>query len=166
MDAPAWTLWRTRPCLEHIVEANLRRIGALDVYVPRYYDKRRKAVACLFPSYLFAQVPMADGLPAIRASDCHGRGKVVTVGDRPAKVPPWIVPQWRAREDHNELVTLPDADAHLRPGSRLRVTKGPLADLMGISQGVDGKGRVRLLLDALLGRAVTTTLDARLVEAA
>jgi hypothetical protein len=166
MDGPAWTLWRTRPCLEHIVEANLRRIGAHDVYVPRYYDKRRKAVACLFPSYLFAQLPMLYGLPAIRSSDCHGRGKIVLAGDRPARVPPWIVPQWRARHDHNELVILADAEQWLRPGVRLRVAKGPLADLFGICQGVDAKGRVRLLLDALLGRAVATTLDAGLVEAA
>jgi len=61
---------------------------------------------------------------------------------------------------------LADADPWLKPGARLRVTKGPLADLMGICQDVDAKGRVRLLLDALLGRAVTTTLGVGLVEAA
>jgi transcriptional antiterminator RfaH len=66
------------------------------------------------------------------------------------------------------LITAADTDGnvhfdfHLKEGQSIRVTAGPLADLVGQLEGLDDNGRVRVLLE-IMGGKVRVALPQTLV---
>lgn len=158
---PPWWLARTRPCHERIAETNLARLG-VTAYVPRFYDRSRKRRTVLFPSYAFVRIPFG-----VSIYGCKGVRHLVMMGESPAKVPDGLVDAYRGREV-NGLIPVDGepvfTDYGLKIGMRVKVTSGALANLQGMIELLDGKGRVKLLLDAMFNRAVTTLCDAATLE--
>ena len=123
------------------------RLAAVELYNPRIAPPRaarRKAPPALFPGYLFARCTPQWAI--IRRTP--GVLRVLVDGETPSKVPDAVIAELRRRE-HNGLVRLPEP---LRPGVRVRVSKGPLFGLEGLVLGLRPNQRIEILL-GLLGRA-------------
>jgi transcription antitermination factor NusG len=82
-------------------------------------------------------------------------------GPEPEHVPERIIDALRKREVSG-LIELPQAPP-LRPGDKVRVTKGPLTNCMGLYVGMEPHERVEVLL-TLLGSVQRVELDRRDIE--
>ena len=161
MDAPkAWYVVHTRPRGEETAQRHLTRQG-FDAFLPQYLKRRRHARrtdwirAPLFPRYLF--VAMDIEMTRWRAiSSTVGVSHLVCQGERPAPVPPGVVPDIRQRLDADGLIAI-EPEAPFHQGDVVRVTAGALVDQLGLFQCATDEDRVVLLLD-LLGRQVKVTL--------
>lgn len=152
----AWYVIHTHPNGERRALAHIIRQG-FEAYLPRYLKRRRHARKTdtvrspLFPRYLFVHMdPETCRWRALRST--VGVSNLVCVGDRPAPVPPGVVDEIRTQEDERGNVMLVNR-APLRPGDRVRVTAGAMADHIGIFEAPSDSQRVFLLLE-LLGRQV------------
>ncbi len=76
-------------------------------------------------------------------------------GEQPAPVTEGIVEALQARLESNSA-TIPDDG--LRIGQRVEVMMGPFANLVGELASIDGKARVRVLLQ-LMGSLMPVSLD-------
>jgi len=151
----AWYVVHTHANAERIAERHLARQG-YSVYLPQYAKTRRHArrvemvTAPLFPRYLFVRMdPEATAWTPIRST--VGVTSVVCQGGRPAPLDEAAVDEIRSRESGDGLVALDPP--RFAKGERLQITAGPLAQQLGLFEGIDDKDRVVLLLD-LLGRPV------------
>jgi transcription antitermination factor NusG len=111
----------------------------------------------MFPSYAF--VAITNGWHCARWS--IGVAALIMDGERPAIVRDEIIAGIRAREKGG-IVELPVRK--LARGDAVRVTSGPLRDLIGLYQGQAPHERVAVLL-ALFGGAQRVTLPRGDVEA-
>lgn len=153
---PEWFAVRTQPRMEAKARFNLERQG-FHVYLPQYLKTRSHArrvdrvVAPLFPRYLFVAVDRAiQGWRSIRST--FGVCDIVCAGDQPARVPPEIVDELRAREDGRGYVTLLPA-AHLSRGQAVDIVAGAFAGAKALIDCLCDEQRVVLLVD-MLGRRV------------
>ncbi len=163
-----WYVAHTHPRAEARARAHLLRQG-FGVYLPQFLKRRRHArrveevAAPLFPRYLFVRFdPAKARWRAIRST--VGVQALVCHGETPAPVPEGIVEAIRAREDERGFVRL-GALAQLRPGQKVRIAAGALADQIGLLERLDDRERVSVLLD-LLGRRVRVRLPLDSVVAA
>lgn len=161
-----WYAVYTQPRSEQKAATHLRNQG-FEIYLPvenrrRSHARRIEIVrAPFFPRYLFVAVDVETARWRAINSTVGAVGMVQT-GDRPAAVPEEVIAALRAREDANGAIDLrrPDFPA----GTPLRVTNGPLADVVGLFELGDDD-RVTLLLE-LLGRPVRVRVPRDAVAAA
>lgn len=140
-----WRVFYTAPRIEKKCEERLLDRG-IDVFLPKcvevrqWGDRRKKVVAPLFPSYLFAHVDEADRLHVLRTD---GIVRCVSFGGRLAEM----------REDEIEQLKLtqqaPDrlrvAGYVLPPiGDQVTVTDGPLQGLRG--EVLQHRGQLEVLV--------------------
>jgi transcription antitermination factor NusG len=134
------------------------------VFVPRYWKNRRHArrvetiSAPLFPRYIFVILDRTrDRWRSVNGT--LGVERLLMQAGEPQPVPQGVV---------EGLITAADAegnvhfDFHLKEGQTIRVTAGPLADLVGQLEGLDDNGRVRVLLE-IMGGKVRVALPQTLV---
>jgi|GEM_PF-665263 len=108
-------------------------------------DKLREAVQPLFPSYIFAQFTIPDEYYDVKWA--RGVKRIVGSGDMPTPLDDSIVVFLRDQADHEGLI---QPQPQIRQGDKVRVKQGPLEGLWGTVQGeIDGKGRVKVLMDIL-----------------
>ena len=149
-----WFVARTHPNGEHKALGNIRRQG-FDAYLPRYLKRRRHArrtdtvAAPLFPGYLFVGMD-PERMPWRALNSTFGVSELICHGDRPAPLPDSVVDDIRRREDDRGYVVLA-RQADLHKGDRVRITRGAMADQVGIIDAPSDQHRVFLLLE-LLGR--------------
>lgn len=162
-----WYVVNTHVRGEEMAAVNLGNQG-FEPYLPRYLKKRSHArsvvwlPAPMFPRYLFVQLdPENEQWRAIRST--VGVSHFLCQGDTPTPVPDGVVESIRARENDQGLVTL-GLDQSFRRGDPVRVTHGPMADMVGIFECVDDQARVFILLD-LMGRQVKVRLSRDVVAA-
>jgi transcriptional antiterminator RfaH len=155
-----WFVVRTHPHAEFKALANILRQG-FDVYLPRYLKRRRHArktdivQSPLFPRYLFVEMdPENTRWTALNST--IGVSELICQNGQPAEIPADVINEIRGREDERGYVTALNQN-HLKPGDRVRITEGALADRFGIFEAPSDDQRVFLLLD-LLGRQVRTKL--------
>jgi transcriptional antiterminator RfaH len=160
---PRWYLLHTRPKQEAKVLSALAARG-LEGYCPRVLEPRvhtwePKGPTPTFPGYVFARFVLAERHAA--AQYCTGAAGLVRLGDHFAALDDPAIDAFRLAEGCLGYVALPSARRILKEGSRVTVTRGPLAGLEGtVTRYLPAKARVQLLMKAVwAGRRVE--LDAR-----
>src|SRR3954452_12429816 len=149
-----WAAARLEPHRERLATYTLQVAGFAN-YSPHIRERRivhgRKIEAkpALFPGYLFieieAQWHAARWSPGVAA--------LVMSGQYPAKVPDAIINELRARE-RNGLIELPSRldPTRIRPGTSVRITRGPLLGLSGLCVGMAPRERLLVLFTILNAR--------------
>lgn len=167
-DQPAWHVLWTHSHSEQLVYDQLSEKG-FHVLLPkvslwaRQFGTRRLAASPLFPGYLFLHHAMDK---ASYLEVCKVRGLVRVLGERwdqlavvPDEEIEAIQTVLRAR-----LPLLPHP--YLREGQRVRIKRGPMADVEGILVRVNPQKGLLVLSVNLLRRSVAVQIDCTLVTAA
>jgi transcription antitermination factor NusG len=120
----------------------------------RHARQWREVVAPVFPGYIFVALdPERDRWRSINGTFSVAR--LVCAHGRPTPVPAGVVEALLATVDETGLVRF---DGGLRPGQPVRVLAGPFAQIHGVLERLDGKGRVRVLLK-IMGCQAPITID-------
>ncbi len=161
-----WYVVHTKASKEENAAHHLRNQG-FETYLPRYRKTRRHArkvdevLRPLFPRYLFVRLD----LEADRWHAVHGTIGVSRMigGETPTAAPDGVVDAIKTREGPQGIVKLDPPS--FRPGQKLCIKHGALADHVGIFEDRSDERRVILLLD-LLGRKVRVTAPVEHLAAA
>lgn len=162
-----WYVVRTLRAREVLAESHLRNQGfqnflPLQRITVRRARKFHSKEAPVFPGYLFVSLDLGwDRWRAVNAT--VGVAYLISVRDRPVPVPRGLVEKLQLvypSPDQQDLA--PD----LAPGDRVRVVSGPLAELFGQLQEIDGAGRVKILLDVMGREALVWTKAGSLLPVA
>jgi len=166
--SPSWHVLWTRSNCEHQVWTRLTAQG-IEVFLPRIGTwsrrggQRHLVQVPMFPGYLFVHHVM-DKASYIEV--CKSPGLVSILGERWDRLDVVPDPEIEAiqRALRTKLPVLPHP--YLREGQRVRITRGPLADVEGIF--IRGNGNKGLLVVSInmLHRSVAVSVDSTLVEAA
>ena len=167
-SSPSWhVLWTRSNCEQQV--CNRLTAQGLEVFLPkigawsRRGGQRHLAQVPMFPGYLFVHHVM-DKPSYIEV--CKSPGLVSILGERWDRLDVVPDPEIEAiqRALRTKLPVLPHP--YLREGQRVRITRGPLADVEGIF--VRGNPTTGLLVVSIhmLCRSVAVAVDTTLVEAA
>lgn len=157
-----WYAVSVRPRHEKLVTRHLEHRGVscfLPVYrsVRRWKDRRKELDMALFPGYVFVNLNARDRLGVLQAP---GVLRFVTFQGQPAALPDSEI---RALESSLFAGLRPQPHPYLRQGKRVRVKRGPLADVEGIM--IRRKEGFRLVLSIeLIMRSVMLEVDEADVE--
>jgi transcription antitermination factor NusG len=117
----------------------------------RHARQLREVITPVFPGYIFVVLdPERDRWRSINGT--FGVARLISAHDRPTPVPTGVVEALLATVDESGLVRL---DGGLQPGQKVRVVAGPFAQVLGVLERLNGKGRVRVLLNIMGGQAPT-----------
>lgn len=127
----------------------------------KWSDRWKDVELALFPSYLFAEVPLDDWAGLLRT---RGVLTVVKSGGKPA----WIKQsEMKNLRDAVERCGIGEFEIELvknfELGDRVRVTEGHMAGLVGVVREVRGSRRLLVALEQI-GRAVSVSIGAASVE--
>jgi transcriptional antiterminator NusG len=165
---PRWRVLWTHSNCEQLVYDQLAAKG-FDMFLPtvqawcRRGGVRRLSRVSLFRGYLFLRHAMdkASYLEVYKT-----RGLVRILGERWDRLD--VVPDSEIvaiqRVLHSDLPILPHP--YLREGQRVRITRGPLADVEGILVRANPKKGLLVVSVNLLRRSIAVQLDCTLLEAA
>lgn len=146
-----WYLIHTKPKQEMCALQNLEQQG-YPCYLPTLPTEKLRQGALvvteepLFPRYLFIRLGNSESDKSwspIRST--RGVNRLVSFGLEPAKVDDELIAFLQAREQ--DLLEHPEP--LFKPGDRVRLTEGALANLEGVFQMKDGANRVVVLLELL-----------------
>lgn len=158
-----WYVVRTRVQREFQAATQLTNQGFRN-FVPCCLKNRRHArrvetiSAPLFPRYIFAIVDCTrDRWRSINGT--WGVDRLLTFGGEPRPLPRGLVEGLILATDADGNVQF---DCNLHEGQSIKILAGPFVDLVGRLEGLDDKGRVRVLLE-ILGGSVRVNVPARLV---
>ena len=127
----------------------------------RHARKLSETIAPVFPGYIFIALDVArDRWRSVNGT--LGVARLLSAEGSPVPVPSGVVEAFITRLDEAGLVRF---DAGLRPGQRVSVVAGPFAQNMGVLERLDGRGRVRVLLE-IMGGAVSVAIDGANLTAA
>jgi transcriptional antiterminator RfaH len=128
----------------------------------RHARRTRMVKAAVFPGYLFVALDSRrDRWRSINGT--FGVARLLTAGDGgPLPVPAGVVESLFGYLDESGLCSF---ERDLVVGQNVRVLVGPLAQAVGQLVRLDGKGRVRVLLE-ILGGQVHVTINKSSLEAA
>ncbi len=173
-----WFVIRTNIKCEHKAVEEIGRLG-FDCYLPEYKIERfnrrqRKTVCftlCLFPRYMFVEVPTAGDLGHVRG--CNGVEDFLPgKPHEPIPVPTSQVLALRKAQADLQLddtlaarrargITSKTELADMRKrmkNQRVKVTKGPFSSFPGVVDKVHSMHRMRVLID-IFGRPTPVDLD-------
>jgi transcriptional antiterminator RfaH len=129
------------------------------VFLPRRRKTRRHArriesvVTPFFPGYLFVTLDLSrDRWRCVNGT--YGVARLVMRGDMPAPVPAGIVETLQQSCDEDGVIHW---QAEIKPGQRVQIVEGALAEFVGQLERLDAAGRVRILLN-ILGRRTPIVL--------
>jgi transcriptional antiterminator RfaH len=115
----------------------------------RHARQLREVIAPTFPGYIFVVLnPERDRWRSINGT--FGVARLVSAHQRPTPVPTGVVEALLGSLDQSGLVRFDDG---LKPGQPVRVVAGPFAEVLGVLQRLDAKGRVQVLLNIMGGQA-------------
>lgn len=125
------------------------------VFLPRFRKtvrharRLREVVAPVFPGYIFLVLDTErDRWRSINAT--FGVARLISARGRPVPVPGGTVEAMFAAMDPAGLIRL---GGELKPGQAVRVVAGPFAGGLGVLERLDGRERVRVLLQIMGGEA-------------
>ena len=145
-----WYVIRTKAGDEHRAEGNLLN-QEIETFLPlfkNYYYRNGKMIQIvkpLFPNYLFARLSLDLHFTKVRWT--RGVSRVLGNREGPVAISELIVQTIRDRVGKDNLIELED---EIKEGDPVRVTSGPLKDLIGVFQKKkSGKDRVKILLNLI-----------------
>jgi transcription antitermination factor NusG len=155
--------WFVAQTLRHREQLACLHLGAQGFrsFLPRFHKTVRHArslrevIAPVFPGYIFIVLnPERDRWRSINGT--FGVARLVSAHQRrPIPVPTGVVEALVASVDELGLVRF---DRGLKPGQPVRVVAGPFAEVLGVLQRLDAKGRVQVLLN-IMGRQSAVMMD-------
>ena len=144
-----WYLVFTKPRHETIAKLNLQYQG-FHAYLPCLQQHKRKRNLYqivnepLFPRYLFINLSCGvDDWSKVRST--RGCISLVRFGLLPARVPDLLIEQLQKDESHR-LAKAESNIPHFKPGDRVQILDGVLANYEGIVETQNSKERITLLL--------------------
>ncbi len=159
-----WYALYTAPNAEHHVATRLEE-REVTVYLPEIRqmakDKRSRLVA-FFPCYLFMRIDLKQTAASVWRWTPGLRYMVGFEGDEAVVPDQTIALIQRKLEELNQVVAQPRAI--FKPGDVVRITDGPLADMVALFEGPSTPAeRVTVLLN-FLGQANRVRVDAASLE--
>lgn len=158
--------WYAVQCLSHreLAASSHLQNQEYRVFFPRRRKIRRHArrtetvQVAFFPGYLFVSLDLTrDRWRSVNGT--YGVASLVMRGEYPAPVPVGVVEALQQSCDEMSVVQWqPD----LKPGQAVRILAGPLGDVVGELERLDGAGRVRVLLE-IMGARVPAVLPKEFV---
>lgn len=116
--------------------------------IRRHARKTETVSVAFFPGYLFVSLDLSRHRWR-SVNGTYGVASLVMRGDYPAAVPVGVVESLQQTCDELSIIQWqPD----LKPGQAVRVVAGPLGDVIGEFERLNGAGRVRVLLEIMGGR--------------
>jgi transcription antitermination factor NusG len=165
-DGPAesaqWFAACTRSRHEKMVADQLRGKG-VEFFLPlghtvrRWQSRTAEVDLPLFPGYVFVRIPLAQRLQVLTVP---GVAYLVASAGRPLPVPE---EQLLTLRDRLSAGVLAEPHPYLAVGSRVRVRRGPLADLEGVLLRKHGQSRLIVSVD-MIQRSVALHVEACDVE--
>lgn len=168
LEAPKWHALWTRSNCEKLVHDQLTANG-FEAFLPtisvwsRRGGLRHLSSAPLFPGYLFLRHAM-DKTSYIEVR--KSRGLVTILGERWDRLA--VVPEGEIEAIQRVLRARLAAVPHpyLRAGQRVRIKRGPLADVEGILVEIKANKGLLVISVNLLQRSIAVEVDCTLVAAA
>jgi transcription elongation factor/antiterminator RfaH len=158
-DGERWFVAQTLRHREQLARLHLGAQGFRS-FLPRFRKTVRHArslrdvIVPVFPGYIFVVLnPERDRWRSINGT--FGVARLVSAHQRPIPVPTGVVEALLANVDELGLVRF---DRSLKRGQPVRVVAGPFAQLLGVLQRLDTKGRVQVLLN-IMGRQSAVMMD-------
>jgi len=145
---------------QHLEAQGFRAFLPQIVKTVRHARKVQTIKAALFPRYLFVALDLdRDRWRSVNGT--FGVSGLIAANGRPDAVPEGVVEALLACQDEAGTTRF-----SLREGQAVRLLAGPFADMIGLIERLDDKGRVRVLLDLMGGRVPATVAAAYLQPAA
>jgi transcription elongation factor/antiterminator RfaH len=154
----AWCVVNTLPNQELRAESNLLRQG-FRAWLPFMRKLRRHsrrvhiARAPLFPGYIFVELDLASE-SWVPINGTYGVKRLLARGMAPERLPDGFVDNLRRSVGGDGACAL--AGREMTRGARVRILEGPFADCVAVIASFASGERVRLLLEILGGKVVTT----------
>ena len=132
-DALAWYCVRSQVKQEHIAAAHMRKMEAIDVFLPRIRFRRATRrgpvwfTEAMFPNYLFARfnwktsLQMVNGLPGVN--------KVVHFGTHWPSIPDGVIGELKVAVGEEQIRIVP---AEMAPGDHVTIAGGMFHGLQEI----------------------------------
>ncbi len=147
-----WYALHTKPKAEYKV-ANVLEQSGFEIFLPEITTKEnnKTITAPFFPCYLF----MAANLDEVSSSTWRwipGLRHIVTNGSQPVHLPADVIRLIKTRLETINVLTQNDPqDGHnFEPGDTVRITHGPLRDMVAVFEGPTRPNRrVHVLLQVL-----------------
>ena len=159
-----WYVIQTKPKKEKEASSCLSTRG-LEVFSPfiEAFSSRNGGISRelkpLFPGYIFGKFEIERDYPAVRWA--RGVKTVLAFGGYPVPVSEEVVGLIKERVDDSGIVRI---TRHFQPNAVVRITSGPLRDLLGIFERYVSDGeRVRVLLN-LIGYGPAVELHSSMIE--
>ena len=159
-DALAWYCVRSQVKQEHIAAAHMRKMEAIDVFLPRIRFRRATRrgpvwfTEAMFPNYLFARfnwktsLQMVNGLPGVN--------KVVHFGDHWPAIPDGVISELKVAVGEEQICIVP---SEMAPGDHVTIVGGVFHGLQAIvTQVLPSRERIRVLME-FLGQQTAAELD-------
>jgi len=147
-----WYVVQTLPHQELRAQHNLERQG-FRVFCPkrlktvRHARRTQTVLAPVFPGYLFVSLDVGrDRWRAI--SSTYGVARLICGDVMPTPVPEGVVETMADSVDGRGVLQFVD---DLKIGGRVRLLAGPFAEQLGILDGIDANGSIRVLLNIMNG---------------
>jgi transcriptional antiterminator RfaH len=164
MNSNKWYVIQTKPKREEEVKSYLSTKG-LEMFFPlmeKFVLKNgrvTRGIAPLFPSYLFGKFDLYSSYSLVRWA--RGVRKILGFGGYPSPVADEVVELIKCRTDENEVLR---KVRNFQANDVIRVTFGPMRDLLGIFEKWMSDGeRVTILLN-LIGYQPTIELHYSMLE--
>jgi transcription elongation factor/antiterminator RfaH len=154
-----WYVVHTRPYAEMQAAVNLDKLGYPVFYpslhkVVRHARRTSKAIAPLFPRYLFVTFDISRDRWR-RINSTRGVTRLIMQGEIPRPVPVGVIELIIKHVNNDGTIrTL----CSFEPGQAVRIENGPLADLVATFECSESDGRARVLAE-LLGQIVSIVLS-------
>ena len=156
-----WYVVYSKPHKEDQVRLHLGMKG-IESFFPRLRlpaASQKKAVAPLFPNYLFVRVNLAVEAHYVMWSP--GVKRIISFGDTPIPIENGVVRFLKDRADPEGII---QAYSQLSAGQQVEIAGGPFDGFTGIIQDPpNAKGRVKVLLK-LLSRQISVKLGVEFVR--
>ena len=165
-DGERWYVAQTLRHRENLANVHLAAQN-FKIFLPRFRKpvrhsrKIREVISPVFPGYIFVALDVErDRWRSINGT--FGVARLLSADGRPMPVPSGIVEAFILSLDEVGLLHF---EFGLKLGQSVSVVAGPFAQRLGVLERLDGKGRVRVLLE-IMGAAVSVAMDGTNLSAA
>lgn len=165
--ASRWYAVATKVSREEFAVEHLRR-QAFETFLPKTIVTKRMGGKLLtrksafFPGYLFVHMDInRTGWRAI--NNTRGVRSLVMTGDQPSNLPSEFVEALRSSTGHDGLINV---HFDFNVGDTVRITTGPLTNLIGTLQRMESSQRVSVMVSMMSGKVPVTIETSKLAPAA